>query len=105
MERKATPKQAAKFWLWRTGAQGEEVGPSAVLPGDSDLSHQDMLALGVCETQVPVSLREKTAAQELNVSQLFVCPDGLAHMERCVPYSSPGQQSGKRWPKWFTTSG
>lgn len=105
MERKATQKQAAKFWLWGTGAQGEEAGPSAVQPGDSVLSHQDTPLLEVCKTQVPVSLQGKAVAQELTISQLFLCPDRLAHVERCVLYSSPGQQSGKRWPKWFITSG
>lgn len=105
VERRATQKQAAKFWLWRTGAQCEEVGPSAVQLGDSVLSHQDTLALEVCKTWVPVSLRGKAAAQKLNVSQPFRCPDRLAHVEWCVLYSSPGRPSGKRWPTWFITSG
>lgn len=62
--RKATQKQAAKLWQLGTGAQSEGVGPSAVHPGDSVLSHEDTQVLEVCKTHVPVSLRGKAAAQE-----------------------------------------
>ena len=46
-----TQKQAAKFWLRGTGAQGEEAGPSADQSTDSVLSHQDTLVLEVYKTQ------------------------------------------------------